>query len=1350
MNKNAIQKFAVWARTEMIAQVSQRAYQYGITKETYGVENAVTVNGRALSTDEQRQRAELVQQIKTKGYDQVMEEVAYTWFNRFIALRYMEVNNYLPSHIRVFSDANGAFKPEILADVLHLELDGLDKQKVAAYIEQNQTDDLYRYLLLTQCNALNAALPRMFERLGSYTELLLPNNILKADGILGHLVDDIPEEDWTDQVQIIGWLYQYYNEELKEETYALLKKNVKVTKERIPSATQLFTPDWIVRYMVENSLGRLVMSGQCAADSEAERIEKEKAFAEKMGWKYYLPEAEQEPDVRAQIQKLSTDPQSLTTIKVIDPCMGSGHILVYAFDVLIQIYEANGISQRDAAQSILQHNLYGLDIDDRAAQLAYFAVMMKARQYDRRIFSRNIQPHLYALQNSQPMHEEAWGYFGDEEPIAHKLWDSFQNAKEFGSLLPLDLALDDLAKLRARLAEMDELSSAENLATMAFVSQAVQTMLPLVEMAEILLQKYDVVVTNPPYMGSSNMSKQLSDFVKKHYPDSKSDLFACFIEQGNSMLASCGMNCMVTMQSWMFLSSFEKMRTKILQNFDITNLMHMENMVLGIAFGTAVTIFRNSHIENYKGTYNHIKLQDIENDQPKEFPVKGNRFAQVSTTNFSKIPGSPVAYWVSDAMLKVFDRCDTLGSISRPRIGQNTGDNNRFLRLWFEIRTKSITFNMDHEDLEITNYKWIPYNKGGEYHRWYGNQEYIVNWGNNGQEIKSYAVIRNHGKHWSRYIQNVENLCRPGVTWSFVTSGSFAARYLPKGFICDVAGSAIFPSKEQTLALLALCNSRFTSVILKILNPTINMQAGNIASIPVDEKIFCNIKIDKLSLGCLELSKSDWDSFETSWDFQQDPVVRYSRDLWDATAIGATMNAYYDGVKQPFHSPIELAYLLWKGECNQRFRELKKNEEELNRIFIDIYGLQDELTPDVADKDVTVYCIYDTKEGIPESLIGSNYVLTKRDVVVNFISYAVGCMLGRYSLSVEGLAYAGGEFSDQWVVVGDRLFKREVVEYFVSEELSRSCGMAEVDGSGGADLSAGEIAAAGGVVFTFRSNAQSSGVSAFEYRRGASEKIYEGIRELSLDRQRFECGVTDTTYDLCSPEILDAIASGNSHELVKRGWKDAERVDWQTIHSTLITNYFSPDKDDIIPICDDEYFDDDITGRFVKFVENVFGEDSLEDNLQFIADALGGKGTAREIIRNYFLKGFYTDHCKTYKKRPIYWLFDSGKKNGFKALIYMHRYQPDLLARMRTDYVHEQQERYRTQLAHLDEAIQQASGSERVKLTKQQKKLQDQSLEIQKYEEKIHHFADQNIVIDLDDGVKHNYALFADVLAKIK
>ena len=908
--------------------------------------------------------------------------------------------------------------------------------------------------------------------------------------------------------------------------------------------------------------------------------------------------------------------------------MGSGHILVYAFDVLVQIYGANGISQRDAAQSILQHNLYGLDIDDRAAQLAYFAVMMKARQYDRRIFSRNTQPHLYALQNSQPMHEEAWGYFGDEEPIAHKLWDTFQNAKEFGSLLPLDVTLDDLAKLRVRLAEMDEMSSMGNLATMAFVLQAVEIMQPLVEMAAILLQKYHVVVTNPPYMGSSNMSKSLADFVKKHYPDSKSDLFAVFIQKCIIMTEKNGYCSLVTMHSWMFLSSFENLRKHLLKNLAIININHLgmeafEN-IIGKVVSTAAFVLLNLPMSEYK--LQGVRLVDYYDS--KRYLKESAYFNEenlytAQQSNFSKIPGSPVAYWVSDTVFKDFQDGIELGDIAFPRQGLATGDNERFLRGWFEPKYDDIGFHFRSvSDFHDSGNKYAPYNKGGQYRKWFGNRELVIRF-----DQENYAILQSQGNH----LPSRQFYFSEGINWSALTSGNFSARYCEKGFVFDTKGSScFFRSEKELLFLFACLNSNTINNFLNIISPTLDFNCGSVAKVPILEIENNGYAIDEC-LKCIKLSRSDWDSFETSWDFQQDPIVRYSRDLRDAAAIGAKMNVSHDGTKQSFHSPIELAYLFWKGECNQRFRELKKNEEELNRIFIDIYGLQDELTPEVADKDVTVYCVYDTKEDFPESLSDSNYVLTKRDVIVNFISYAVGCMFGRYSLYNDRILYAGGGFGDFGSLV---------------------------------------------------------------------EKIQDHLH-----------------------------AQGKSYFTEKE---------------------FYPDSDNIIPICDDEYFDDDVTGRFVKFVETVFGEDSLEDNLQFIADALGGKGTSREIIRNYFLKDFFADHCKKYKKRPIYWLFDSGKKNGFKALIYMHRYQSDLLARMRTDYVHEQQERYRTQLAHIDEAIQQASGSERVKLTKQQKKLQDQSLEIQKYEEKIHHLADQNIVIDLDDGVKHNYALFADVLAKIK
>ena len=1172
MNKSSIQKFAIWARTELIAQVSQRAYQYGITEEGYGEADAVTVGGRALTSDEAKQRKELVAQIRQKGYTQVMEEVAYTWFNRFIALRFMEVNNYLPSHIRVFSDSTGAFKPEILSDALHLDLQGLDKDKVAAYIESNQTEDLYRYLLLTQCNALNEALPRMFEKMGGYTELLFPNNILKADSVLGCMVTDIPEEDWTDQVQIIGWLYQYYNSELKDETFALLKKNVKITKERIPSATQLFTPDWIVRYMVENSLGRLWIEGH--PDDEL-----------KSGWKYYLDEAEQEPEVQAQIDKIHAEYATLKPqdIKVIDPCMGSGHILVYAFDVLIQIYKKYGVSERDAAQSILQNNLYGLDIDDRAAQLAYFAVMMKARQYDRRIFSRGIQPHVYAIAESNDIDAYTRDYFANNDPklkaALNSIINDLRDAKEYGSILTV--APVDFAALYARVEEVQNDISLHREAALA-------TILPLILVAEVMAQQYDVVVTNPPYMGSSNMDARLSEFVKKHYPDSKSDLFAVFIERCGQMTGKNRYQAMITQHAWMFLSSFEKLRAKLLLK-DTVNMAHLGPRAFeeigGEVVQTTSFVLRNSHIADYKGTY--CRLIEPTTQQGKEdmFLAGKNRYT-AQQSNFSKIPGSPVAYWVSKRMLNDFEIGVPLETIAYPRQGMATTNNGRFLRQWFEVSLSRIGFGLKSEEDTVGEHKWFPYNKGGDFRKWYGNNDYVVNFQNKGAEVCAYIDSHSAVDHKGRVI-NRDKYFKPSVTWSKISSGAIAFRYKPQGFIFDVAGTSIFGNNFVLDTLLGFLNSKVCLSILSCLSPTLNYEVGHICSIPILSGITDNEQIEQTAAQNQVISKTDWDAYEISWDFQRHPLLRPVSSLPDA-------------------------YTAWKAECEQRFLQLKTNEEELNRIFIVIYGLQDELTPDVADKDVTVHRVFDTKDDVPQSMQGSNYVRTKRDEIVSLISYAVGCMFGRYSLDVGGLAYAGGDW-------------------------------------------------------------------------------------------------------------------------------DASK------YSTII-----PDKDNIIPICDDDYFDDDMTGRFVKWVEVVYGSETLEENLKFIADALGGKGTPREVIRSYFLNDFFADHCKTYQKRPIYWLFDSGKKNGFKALIYMHRYQSDLLARMRTDYVHEQQERYRTQLAHLADALERASGSERVKLTKQQKKLQDQSLEIQKYEEKIHHLADQNISIDLDDGVKHNYALFADVLAKIK
>ena len=663
MNKGAIQRFAIWARNELIAQVSQRAYQYGITKEGCGEANAVTVGGRALTGDEQKQRKELVDQIRSKGYTQVMEEVAYTWFNRFIALRFMEVNNYLPSHIRVFSDSTGAFKPEILSDVLHLELPGLNREKVAEYIESNDTEGLYRYLLLTQCNALNDPLPRMFEKMGGYTELLLPNNILKQDSVLGRMVADVPEADWTDQVQIIGWLYQYYNSELKDDTFALLKKNVKITKERIPSATQLFTPDWIVRYMVENSLGRIYVDkrknegiyadGRGAdemtwEESEAKRIANEKYIAEQMGWKYYLPEAEQTEEVRQQLDEIQREYANLDVkdIKVIDPCMGSGHILVYAFDVLMQIYEASGYSQRDAAQSILDNNLYGLDIDDRAAQLAYFAVMMKARQYDRRIFSRGIQPHVYAIVESNGLDSSSVEYFTNNDPKLKKdfgtLIDELRDAKEYGSIL--NISQLDFAALYARVEEV-------RVDISIFREIVLNSILPLIQVAEVMAQRYDVVVTNPPYMGSSGMGSKLSNYIQINFPISKADLFSVFIEKCRDMVKKNGYQAMITQQSWMSLPSFLELRKKVCHSNLIVSLLqmgsHSFDEISGEVVASVSFIFRRQYTPRYTGVF--FDLQDGMCEQEKEHMYfAGNGRYETNQDMFSLVPNAVMAYEASE------------------------------------------------------------------------------------------------------------------------------------------------------------------------------------------------------------------------------------------------------------------------------------------------------------------------------------------------------------------------------------------------------------------------------------------------------------------------------------------------------------------------------------------------------------------------------------------------------------------------------------------------------------------------------------------------------------------------------
>ena len=1170
MNKSSIKNYAVWARNELIERVSQKAYEYGVTESSIPALNTETINGRLLSQEEKKQLNELIREVKTNGFHHVIEEVAYTWFNRFIALRFMEENNYLPQRVRVFTNENNEFKPEILTEAIHIEIDGLDKQKVFDYIEKNNEEELYKYLLLTLCNDMNAYLPDMFTSIKDYKTLLFPNNLLREDSVLDKLVKDIDEEDWKEQVQIIGWLYQYYNSELKD--IVMKKKNY--TKDDIPAATQLFTPDWIVRYMTENSLGRLWVDGHPDFKHD--------------NWKYYLEEAPQEKEVEEKLKKIKEEHAKLKPedIKVLEPCMGSGHILVYAFDVLMDIYRESGWSEKDAAKSILENNLYGLEIDERAYHLAYFSLMMKARSYNRRILSKSTKVNVLEIREPSREYKKEYNqYLKDYTEVAKYLVEEFKYAKELGSITNIEYSVEQLTKFNEYLTELKENKDTLGIIEQADILELYDLLKPLVRQAILLTQKYDVVITNPPYMAPDAIQKP---YVQKYYPDSKSDLFAVFIEKGISLLNQHGYSCMVTMQSWMFLSSYEKLRTKLLNNYTLSNLMHMENMVMHIAFGTAVACFGKDKINNYKGTYNQIKLCDLKDDIPKEFPVKENRFAQVNTENFSKIPGSPIAYWVSKQFLNMFKN-KKIGDYYDVRQGMATTNNNRFLRLWQEVNESKIGLNFDNrESAKNSRLKWFPYNKGGEFRKWYGNQSYVVNFENDGEELKQVVKEKYRDadyaqgfsdERWDKLIEvwvlkNQQFYFKESITWSFVSSSNFGVRYSPQGAIFDVAGSSLFPENNNIYYITGLLCSIVASKVLQTINPTINFQAKDIKSIPIinDKKQ----EVDNYVLENISLSKSDWDSFETSWDFKVHPLVKNHVNR------------------------ISEAYKLWDKECEDRFNTLKNNEEELNRIFIEIYGLQDELTPEVEDKDVTVRKADLTRD------------------IKSFISYAVGCMFGRYSLDTEGLAYAGGE------------------------------------------------------------------------------------------------------------------------------WEASK-------YKTYI-----PDKDDIIPITDEEYFEDDIVTRFIEFVKVVYGAETLEENLQFIAEALGGSGNAREVIRNYFLDGFYKDHCDTYqvtgsKKRPIYWLFESGKNNGFKALVYIHRYSKDLIARMRTGYVHELQSRYRTQISLLKDQIDSSkSQSEKIKLEKEHKKIKEQLAELSKYEEMVHHYADMMVEMDLDDGVRANYTKFEDLLAKIK
>lgn len=1166
MNKTALKNFAIWARKKLISDITYSAGLLAVNENgigeplpqsrsdlqlfDIGTKDYAEVKGERIS-----QRNSLVSAIRAKAeeldnykvaFEYIVEEVAYTWFNRMIAIRFMEVNGYLP--IRVLSSESGKHEPDIVTTPFDagLEFTGEESGRIYELRDNNRLEELFRMLFIRECNHLHDILPELFEATNDYSELLLSLSYTDKDGVVFHLVNDISEDDFNiekeGQVEIIGWMYQYYNTEPKDKVFAALKKNVKITKENIPAATQLFTPHWIVRYMVENSLGRLWIEGH--PDDDLRQC-----------WEYYLDEAEQEPQVQAQLEEIRAGCREISPedIRIIDPCMGSGHILVYAFDVLMQIYSAQGYSERDAAKLIVEKNLWGLDIDRRAYQLAYFAVMMKARQYNRRILTSGIKPNLFVIDDNRALTPEIIEYIadGDSKMAAdlRSISDDLTNAREYGSIInvqPVDF--NGLIERIGIIAESDEL----NLIAMENKRIVCEKILPLVKQAQTLSQKYDVVCTNPPYMGGSGMNSVLSEYVKRCYSEAKSDLFAAIIIKCLEFTKQNGYSSLVTMQSWMFLSSFEEMRTKLLTLNTLTTLMHMENMVMGIAFGTAVSVFRKGAVKGYKGTYNQIKLADIENAKPKSFPVAGNRFAQVSSDNFSKIPGMPVAYWVSVNTINAFDKPKLESGVNAVK-GLDTCDNDTFVRFWNEVDIHNINFSARSSE-DTFEAKWYPYCKGGGYSKWYGFMDKVVDWKDDGNILRN--LRDSNGKIKSR-PQNIRYYFKEGLTWSTITSYKLSLRYM-NHCIFGGGGSAMFMSSNLYYNL-CFVNSKVTEYFLSFMNPTLNFLVGDILGLPIIIDESKKEVVESLARNNINISKIDWDSFEPSWDFKTHPLLK----------------------------PVPLiseAFAQWSDECEKRFTRLKSNEEELNRIFIDIYGLQDELTPEVEEKDVTVRRADLTRD------------------IKSLVSYAVGCMFGRYSLDVEGLAYAGGEW----------------------------------DGS--------------------------------KYKT------------------------------------------------------------------------FIPDPDNCIPVTDEEYFRDDIVVRFVDFIRTVYGADTLEENLTFIADALGTRGnTSRERIRNYFLNDFIKDHIKMYQKRPIYWMFDSGKQNGFKALVYMHRWNADTTGNVRVEYLHKLQRIYENEIRQAQDVAETGSGREVSAAQKRIEKLTKQLKETHDFDEKIAHLALSRIDIDLDDGVKVNY-----------
>lgn len=1209
MDKNVLKKFAIESRQELMEKVANKINRYFVDEEFNVNQNGevyVLVNDKhtlRLTKSEYENRQLLVKRIKEITLEQVIEEAAYTWFNRIIAIRYMEIHDYLPLTkdnqslgVRVLSSKDNTPDPEIMkiSNLINPDLDIEFNKEYYGTIQDN--NKRFEYILLLVCKKLGKVIPQVFDGITDYIDILIPDNLLNDSGYVAKLLKEVSIENFN-QVEIIGWLYQYYNQTEKDRVMSE-KKSYK--KNEIPFATQLFTPDWIVKYMVENSLGQYWIEH----GGNPKLIEK---------WNYYIDNKEIEV-------KEKIDPKD---IKCFDPCSGSGHILIYMFEVLYQIYESYGYIKKDICELILRNNLYGLDIDDRAGQLSILSVVLKAREYDKNIFNNSIIKNLniMSIQETNLITNNVFNNTmikSDDENVQY-LMRNFENAKEIGSLLILDKR--DYSKLEECVEKEDTI----------FGIELKNRFLPIIKLANILSDKYEIVVTNPPYMSNASMPNILNDYVKKYYSDSKTDLYSAFIEACLNMTKKDGIQAMVTIQGWMFLSSFEKMRYKILQK-RVNSLIRIgynsfPELNSQVVHACAFTIINSSN-NNKKGKFFELNTGKVTDDKEKVFLErlkKGDYYIKASS-DFEIIPGYPLAFTLSDRIVDVF-KSKKLSDLANPKQGLATGENNRFLRLWFEVNNNKINYTSKSIKESVdSKSKWFPYNKGGDYRKWYGNNDYVVNWENDGYEIRNFYDA--NGKLRSR-PQNTNYYFKESITWSKISTDTLAFRYKPFGHIFDVAGTSFFADGDLKYYLHGLCNSTVAMKILKSIAPTLNFEVGHIASLPVIYEKEKEKDVVTLVNKNISISKEDWDSFEISWDFRKHPLIPY----------GITSK---DGLY------IEASYESWQEKCNERFNELKKNEELLNKIFIDIYKLQEELTPEIKDKDITI-----------------RKADKERDIK-SLISYAVGCMFGRYSLNKEGLVYAGGNF--------ENIFEK-----------------------------------------------------------------YKGQNLINENGQPLE---------------------GNDG-----GWAGASLSDYKYLktENDEIELTYSPDLDNIIPIMEENYFGDDIVSRFKKFIEVVYGKETLYENLEFIAETLGKKNgeNSEETIRRYFINDFYNDHVKMYQKRPIYWLFDAGKKNGFKCLIYMHRYNEGLVSKIRLDYLHRIQNTYEKELKEIgDKLNNDVDLTSKRELSKRQADISAKLQETNEYDEKIAHIADQRIKIDLDDGVVVNYAKFSvknpktgkdeSILAKIK